>query len=69
MRREIKLKPRRTEAEQHRLIKEQRSSGLSVKDFCEHHQLQVSTFHSMRRRVDGRETSASAVSNRPLPFK
>jgi hypothetical protein len=66
MRREIKLRPRRTEAEQHRLIKEQRSSGLSVRDFCERHQLRVSTFHSMRRRVDGRKTSRSAVANRPV---
>jgi hypothetical protein len=66
MRREIKPRPRRPEAEQHRLIKEQRTSGLSVRDFCERHQLQVSTFHSMRRRVDGRATSRSVVANGPF---
>jgi hypothetical protein len=45
MRRETKPQPRRNEATQNQLIKEQQTSGLSVKDFCERHQLQVSIFH------------------------
>ena len=66
MRRETKPRPRRTETEQHRLIKEQRTSGLSVRDFCERHQLHVSTFHSIRRRVAGRKTGRSPVGNMPF---
>lgn len=40
------------------LIARQRSSGLSIEDFCRHHQLASSTFFAWRRKLGEQDASA-----------